>query len=1091
MSNICKRIFCLILCVLFVAEICPAFAQSDELNKRFDSSDNAAELSDKWKLPDNSEFREDGLHDDSGFGAMLLYNAAEWSEKYEYEAEFCLPFMNSGRVLFNYVDTKNCNYVEVSPKSKTIAIKTVVNQVRYTVAETKISDNLTNDTIYRVKILSNGGDGISVEMSTGKNMVTYFQDEYAMETNKVGKVGFYANDNPLHVISVSAKEIGKSDYEIPKEEGTSHIIADGKDDMSNHEENSGAENGDDGQESIDLMPYNELVKMGIMNDGEDAGSDLTTAEYNDIMDKLKWSSDADGEYVRMRDIIKDTVDMLGYGGIVDPKNSYYQQAAKLKLFDGVTLTKDRVKRYAAAQILYNAFFVEIMTGTYWTNGKVTYHIERGRRLLDDVIGIRCIKGICEDDGINSLSGKTETGKESVKIGGNIYKYSADWNAEFLGRYVRAYIKESDDGMDEAFLIEPMQNAKCITIMAKDYVGFENNVLRYIAENGRTKEVRLAPSVPVLQNGSYVSSYDSDIFKINRGKIVISADTSGKVIAVMIYSYDVEYVENVNAEKIKLQKMIDDGMFDVVQMFYRDKTAFELNMLKEGDVVHIMKNDRSLILVISAEQVINFDVKNLWKNNEEISVSDGTGQYSVRVCNADELLKSRLQPNNKLNLYFDIFDEIVYAGISEENVMMYGCLVDVAISEEAFSNKIKMLVYKEDSEKRVYEINKKVNYCDENGSVRRLKPEELYGELKGKNTMISYKISDKGEISYIEMPVLSYEKNSEAQLTMLVDENTSRNYIYRSIDTSFGHRWYVAETTKSFIVSSGDKRDISEYTIREGTGIYIYNTDYKFKAFSKRGDITADFVILYDRFNTEQLKPSFDENLLYVTEIASAINDDGEIKTVLTFGNGEVMYADDAAVENCYDMYTIADAEPKLHKLNVGDVVTVNQNPIDDEIKSFMIVYRPVSDDGDCAATLFEGEEYSSSERSNPYMFDSSYARQSNNFSIPDDKKYTRIFFGWVYRVDNNVIEVTTQNLRKTGYDKYNEQFVTERYRINFYRNPAVTNCMYNFDRKKVGDCRKAEITDFRSYEDYGKECSAVVVSCTGDKYSIVLLNDVI
>lgn len=222
MKIICRLLKVLLCFCVAMTSFAGFTADAEEnvvVDKVFGKEDAAETLLSDWEIPDGCYFSEYGLTSNQ-FGKNIFYKQ-EMEGKYQFTCSFKLLFRCQPRIFFNYIDEKNYCFAELTPTQNAVRIITVVDEIRYTEAE-KILCNVDfgYDTVYKLKMLVNGGSGYSLDLAFDDQEVAVFENIYLEHTQTNGKAGFYNGDNPLQLMSFKLVDMGNTDYVIPEKNGS-------------------------------------------------------------------------------------------------------------------------------------------------------------------------------------------------------------------------------------------------------------------------------------------------------------------------------------------------------------------------------------------------------------------------------------------------------------------------------------------------------------------------------------------------------------------------------------------------------------------------------------------------------------------------------------------------------------------------------------------------------------------------------------------------------------------------------------------------------------------------------------------------------
>lgn len=1115
MRMIC-RLLKILLCFCIAATSFVGFTavaeESVVVDKVFGKEDTAETLLSGWEIPEECYFSEYGLTSNL-FGKNIFYKR-EMEGKYQFTCSFKLLFRCQPRVFFNYVDEKNYCFAELTPTQNAVRIITVVDEIRYTEAEKILSnENFGYDTVYQLKMLVNGGSGYSLDLALDDREITVFDNIYLEHTQTKGKAGFYNGDNPLQLMSFKLVDMGAADYVIPEKNGADDDKTD-EDKAQDQQDGNQNENRDpsdvpgdnETDETVDSYALDYLTSLKVFDGSDEAAFAITPAEYKSVFGKLKLYTDAEGETVTPDQAVRDIIRALGYDCMVDYKNTYYQQAAKLSLFDGIDFTGNVLKKYQLAKLIYNALDVPMMLMTTIDQDGTHYRISPDDDLLSNVLNLDTAYGILQDDGVYSLYGESRVAKNAVQVGGVVYKNEYDFKIDYVGHYVKVYYKNDGAEKEVVFLSKQNEDADII-IDAENFVSYRNYVISYSGKNGKMKQLTFGKNVPVIKNGQLLTSFDQSDFVMSNGEVKATKDENGKISAVIIKSYtDLVVNKKDDADSVvynmfaeyytdRIMNSLDFSDMDYVKVIGADGKEIKPEEIEENDILTVNKGSNYIVAYVSKTRQSKFKIQKISQSNGDTVVSDGTYDYKLNRSYYHCSYASDLKLGAEMNLWINHFGDIVWAKKCESADLQYGILADVAVLG-AFGTSVKVAIFKEDSQKKIYALNDKLVFVNRQGEKSTVKAENLPALLNGFHEMVAFKANDNDEITYLELPLEKWKNGHTSNLVKLVDRSVSSAYPYRSNTYAFEQSYFLNNNTEFFCAKPDSAASLDSYGRLAGSygDLLIRDTSYKFDAYSKGDSNLCDFVILYDYYDETQKFPKGGQRVAIVTDVYQTIDLTGEIYYQIVLNDGSNYRCDDIA--QCMDLYTCGTDHPTYYTLQQGDMINYTFNPITQNIETIIIVYRstvgvPNSDSKGYLLGGSDGDGTVKGSKPNPVgVAGGTYKVVEDGSSYTTGGKYKRYMIAWVYRKSAEGITVTTQNLEKEEYRK-DENYLTETYHMslnNFYRyNPY--HCVYNPRDGRVEVMGKTtSLDDFKDFMTYGSDCSKVLIVVNGTEMTMQLIN---
>lgn len=570
-------------------------------------------------------------------------------------------------------------------------------------------------------------------------------------------------------------------------------------------------------------------------------------------------------------------------------NGYLSYASINDMDEGIkNLGESKITKADAVLLMYNSLFVYPMEyiGTSYNKANST--------ILEKNYSVHEISGIVTNYGITSLQGN-DLREGSVAIDGTIYDCKTSQIRDYVGYHVRAYYEENREGTRTIIAFAESSNKNStVTFDAEDVTDISNTSISY--DTGRSKKTqKIARDASVIYNNRYYGGTDgleTLIDGIADGDITcISNDSSSTASVIVINSYKHLLLERVDKRGYKLYSKNGSAT-----------TKPETDKTYVPDVVTI---DPSLVYlsVYAGDNEVGF---NEIQPGDAIAMKQSAdGKYvelkisrNVVTGTIEAISNETVEINSTEYDISPFIDKPYSPGISgtfaiTTNGKILGL---VEISESANSYAYVLDVYTGNSEQRAYVkiFNSLGNVvtakCANNVQINGTKTK--YQEVKNlvsKGELITCDFNSDDEIRRINRP---YDASSNY---ISMDNNGNMNLYVN--ETDFVKDWnkssvrhtdgimgmtFITEDTTIFAMPRFDEQDESDYRILKGSDLenrtYSDVTAYDIDRQGRAGAL----VIVEDLADSVSMSSS----LFFVSQISTAVDDDGEIRQITGFQNGE-------------------------------------------------------------------------------------------------------------------------------------------------------------------------------------------------------------
>lgn len=261
--------------------------------------------------------------------------------------------------------------------------------------------------------------------------------------------------------------------------------------------------------------------------------------------------------------------VMGYGAFCEGNGGYpmgyLQQATRLKILNGVNASyTDAMTRKDAGTLIYNCLHTDVMEVTSITNGNTSYG--KQDTALYEFFNIYYDTGIVRATDLSGIGSDEAVAKGNVKIDADVFACSVSNIYNLLGYEVKYYVKENEK-RDEVFYTQKTDSNYELMVRADDIISFENYVLTYREDGGRTRTARVTADHDLIYNNIRKIRYTEEDFKPRNGFIKLVSSAGDK-------NYSTVFVNeffNLYVDSLK----IDDSTLTIVPGF--DATILQFNM----------------------------------------------------------------------------------------------------------------------------------------------------------------------------------------------------------------------------------------------------------------------------------------------------------------------------------------------------------------------------------------------------------------------------------------------------------------------------------------------------------------------------------
>ena len=609
-----------------------------------------------------------------------------------------------------------------------------------------------------------------------------------------------------------------------------------------------------------------LQDIGVVEEGYDAGAEMTLGEFNTILgnvlavpgadilaDRSILTAGYDPEEVlnyetgvRAAVVISGREKMAEYAG--NDNKAFISVAVQAGILKNVAAAEgDILSKGDAARIIYNTIDIDLLQIEY--TGEASYETTEGETILTEYLDIFDAEGIVNAVENVALYGASEVGRGMALVGEEEF-YLNGWNGfDYLGYAVKVYYREEDNSNEKYIVSIELQNKNDILEIAAE------DIDDYTAESGyqyfegtRVRTARLAAEPEVVYN--FAKAASSEMQNVNflpaEGKVkLVDNGGDGRYDVVMIEDYR-DYVAagvSVTNEMIYTKfgggsiRLADVGSEDS-QISIMDKAGnpVDFSEIKDGNTVSIYKSaDGSVRRVRVSSDTVQARLNSVLSEYQIMGDDMIIDISQTSAFITTDKLKIGESYTFSLNFAGKIVAQTV-AGSSDN--IKYGYLISVVNSMDENDSILFRLYSVDDQTALTLTAADKVKVDDTSYRI-----DALWNEVQGKkNTLVRYQLNAEGDLRYIDFPVDNNNSLKKAddglQLIFkspLKNENGARQGFYlqkdggmmfhrsvmntADVDASGNYKlsnWvdgFSTDSNTKFLFVPGDRKDYESYRLK--------------------------------------------------------------------------------------------------------------------------------------------------------------------------------------------------------------------------------------------------------------------------------------
>lgn len=792
-----------------------------------------------------------------------------------------------------------------------------------------------------------------------------------------------------------------------------------------------------------------------------------------------------------------------YGGY---PTGYITVANQLKLFKGLSLpTNHIVKAGEMAKIIVNSTDVELLQ-IMNVGDDVGYKTYKGETLLTKVMGLEKSSGLITDNGITSLTGKSNLRKNQVKIENTIYALSekALYVKSFIGRHVDFYYTNSE-GEDIHNIVYAALSGDddAITFDIQDFVSLSVGSLEYM-EKDDIRSVSLHSVPYMIFNGLAIKSFDQNHFNFDNGDVtLVSSNGSNQYDIIIVNGYRTWVVGEVDSKNYRVYNKAanrnaspDDLVFSAdpkdeeidVTILDSSLESAKFEDIKKGSILDVSRNGNVVRAIISTKKVAAFKVNEISDDAEGRVIIGDKEQYKISNDYLNFSGSIDIQIGNTYTVYLNNFGKVGWMELEAVTDLVPAYLLKAARAGNGISAKIQLKLLTNKGTIVVMDTADKITLEDQDGNKNTYDNHDsrLTGTITRYSGIIRYKLNNNKEVSYLELPLTTnVDSRGEGRLAMYQAISGVAS-VYISPAQQFGGKVQINDNTLIFLVNPLEPDENRKCKIIQRASL-IDRREYLGTAYNTMADSPyAEFVVLETDSTDVSLNRATNKTYVVVTNVVKSINFDGEQGTkVYGFqitSNSAASYVELFSRDDKVDQYGVkcsafeiagdGVASGNTYKVEKGDIIRYYAEH--DNVEQVEIMYKasaenpafPNGHKGNLAGT--SGCLDNTTGKTNPFVINSHQDLMKAEQEYFNEGEL-RMIYGSIYAIyPNNILKYTTQDLSIASYDPNDSRFLTESIKIP---NVFVT-ITYKNGNVEAG---LGSISDIRTYKDAGKDCSRIIV----------------
>ena len=652
------------------------------------------------------------------------------------------------------------------------------------------------------------------------------------------------------------------------------------------------------------------------------------------------------QFITYQEALVMTIRALGYGKIMNNENDAKSVISKIGLTTGIRgISYEDPVPYAVMQaILYNALSCDVAELKSDSNsGGNEYVFEK--TALEQYFDVHRRSGVVTATDITALAGYAEAGQNMIRINDEEYYANSGSLSEYLGQSVEVYYRKDDNG-DNTILYVYNTKSEVKSFKEEDIQSFSGMQYK-IEENNRTKNYKLAANYSLIYNSKFLDDHSEKYMIPQNGSLTLVDTTGdGSYDVVFVYDYKTACVSKVDTDGKHIYDKIYHTSFDydVANLKVYDSNGYMLTTddIKTDSVLLIAESiDKDSMIIRVSDKIVTGNVERVSSDNK-VRI-DGT-EYKVSDVFPDTE-NANFNTGASASFRLDVFDKIVccVTGDSADEGQFY-YLLRASIDDESVEEQLIVKLLNSDNERKsfvaadIVKIDSK-GYKKASDALAALQKTLDDGSKVTRRAPVMVKFNEDNQVTSIDLPYENGQPgageadNSLHKYASFFDDPIVGVQTNSDTNVLSGRILYNPSSTIVFLVPADGNIDSAADTDFRAA---LFNKQYAEMTFMKCDAYTTKYPELYAEVlvsrATDPVAMADRGGTYLVTEIAEALNDDGEAGTRFDIVKGK----------NAYSYFVEESVDISKWNVSAGDVVRLATNT-KDEITD-LVVYYDASED---------------------------------------------------------------------------------------------------------------------------------------------------
>lgn len=600
-------------------------------------------------------------------------------------------------------------------------------------------------------------------------------------------------------------------------------------------------------------------------------------------------------YISYNEVIKILTIAVGYGEYAKSKGGYptgYLIAANAAgITAGTSSTSSsKLKLSEFCKLAFNALTVDIMSTSTGSGG----YIEKvtDQNLLWTVFRTYIVKGVVTADKNTSIYSAKKVREGYIEIEGTLYRFSDD-DGSYIGRFVRAYIREDETNGDEAILLCTDRGKNNVFTLNSDLIDTVTGCtgIKYYEneESVRTQSLEITQGASYIHNdlfaGYFGTSYATeDELRLQNATFTFidnDGDNVYDIVMVSKYTYFEVATVSVAANSFfdrfsgKVIKFVDSDTFR-----YSSGLAGTVSSIAPCNIlaVYLGKNEtldvdsrRGKEFTILSNFVTGASGKasddQIWINAE---ISTETGDYKI---NTDYVTKLSNIEDKDGRFLLDTRNKIVAFERNATFTQEYGYVIDAASAGSGLNAEVMFRMLTAAGKVEIISCNDRIVFCEDNNEERISVAKLLEKKDMFIKKLIQYSTNSSSKLISLKVPEAHPSGASDNRFNYIPATN------YYTGQGVLSNKYLLLGDANIFVVPLNEEgqEEYDYYGYKAGSqSLLPNNADRTLELFSVDDRMRVGAVLFRSDIPLTTIWPT---NAMFVVEkISKVLNADGETVT---------------------------------------------------------------------------------------------------------------------------------------------------------------------------------------------------------------------